>query len=504
MFAMVVATMDHTKLATTGIAGLDDVLRGGLPRNRFYLLQGNPGVGKTTLGLQFLLEGLVRGESCLYVTLSESEEELRAVAATHGWSLDGLALHELATDTNEGPHGSVNTIFHPADVELKETITRVLELVERTRPQRVVFDSLSEMRLLAGESLHYRRQMLALKQHFAGRSTTVLFLDDGTASESDTQLRSIAHGVILLEAASPNYGAARRALQVVKLRGVDFRSGRHDYVIRRGGLVVFPRLVAAEHRDHNRHETVSTGLPELDALLGGGMGRGTSMLFLGPAGSGKSSVAGQLVHSALGRGERAAYFTFDETIETLLERCGSLGFDFRAAIESGQLLARQVDPAELSPGEFAHAVREAVEKHGVRTLVIDSVNGYLMAMPEERFLVIQMHELLSFLNQRGVATILVSAQHGVVGHSMISPVDLTYLADTVLLFRFFENRGRMLKAISVLKKRIGGHEDTIREFRVSAEGTRIGPPLAHFRGILTGVPGYTGGTDGLIDEREKA
>ncbi len=493
-------THSGTPLAATGIAGLDDILRGGLPRRRIYLVQGEPGTGKTTLGLQFLLEGVRLGEPGLYVTLSETEEELRAVAVSHGWDISGIPLHQLASLEDMLEVQAQNTLFHPAEVELHETTSRVLDLVERTKPVRIVFDSLSELRLLAGESLRYRRQILALKQFFGGRSSTVLFLDDGTAERGDLQLHSIAHGVIILERKSPDFGASRRWLEVSKLRGVPFRSGRHDYSIVHGGLQVFPRLVAAEHHEPFERDVLPSGVADLDALLGGGVATGTSTLLLGPAGCGKSSLATQYVKAACERDIRTAVFSFDENVNTVFDRSAGIGIDLREAAESGKVSIRQVDPAEMSPGEFAHAVREAVEGDGAKVIVIDSLNGYLMSMPNEQHLVVQMHELLSYLAQRGVTTILVVAQHGLVGVPL-SPVDVTYLADTVVLFRFFEAGGRVRKAISVVKKRIGTHEDSIREFQLGPQGLRVGPPLTEFQGILSGVPSYSGAGERLLSEQ---
>jgi circadian clock protein KaiC len=492
-------TTPLSQLAATGIAGLDDILRGGLPRRRIYLLQGSPGTGKTTLGLQFLLEGERRGEPGLYVTLSETEEELRAVATSHGWSLDGIALHQLSSLEDVLAAQSQNTLFHPSEVELNETTSRVLELVEKARPVRVVFDSLSEMRLLAGDSLRYRRQILSLKQYFAGRNSTVLFLDDGTAEHGDLQLHSLAHGVISLEKRTPDFGATRRWLEVAKLRGVPFRSGRHDCSIERGGLRVFPRLIAAEHHTDFERGKLSSGVADLDALLGGGLDRGTSTLLLGPAGSGKSTLAAQFVHAAAAREERTAMFSFDENLGTLFARTSGMGLALEPAVQQGWVSVKQVDPAELSPGEFAHGIREAVEQDGARVVVIDSLNGYLMAMPDEHHLVTQLHEVLSYLNQRGVTTLLVLAQHGLVG-TMEAPVDITYLADTVTLLRYFEAEGQVRKALSVLKKRTGFHEDTIREFQTSPNGIVVGPPLRGFRGILTGVPELTGEAPHLLGE----
>lgn len=493
-------TTTSSAVAATGVEGLDDILGGGLPRRRIYLLEGEPGAGKTTLGLQFLLEGLRQGEAGLYVTLSETEEELRAVASSHDWALKGLALHQLSSLDDMLQAKAQNTLFHPAEVELNETTQKVLELVERTSPLRVVFDSLSELRLLAGDSLRYRRQILSLKQYFAGRNSTVLFLDDGTALGGDLQLHSLAHGVVKLEKVALEYGAARRRLEVSKLRGVSYRSGRHDYTIVRGGLRVFPRLVASEHHAEFQRDTLPSGVADIDSLLGGGVERGTSTLLLGPAGTGKSSLAAQYVKAAAERGERSAMFSFDENIGTLFARAAGMGLDLEGATKAGRVLVKQVDPAELSPGELAHLVRESVERDGARIVVIDSLNGYLMSMPNEQNLIVHLHELLSYLAQKGVSTLLVVAQHGLVG-TMQTPVDVTYLADTVILFRFFEAEGRVRKAISVLKKRIGAHEDSIREVQIGGQGVRVGEPIKDFRGILTGAPAFTGTSSSLFKER---
>jgi circadian clock protein KaiC len=478
------------KRLATGNDGLDSILEGGFPANRLYLVEGDPGTGKTTLALQFLLEGAARGEPVLYVTLSETKEEIEDVAASHGWSLDGVNIYELIPPEDSLKTEAQYTIFHPSEVEFGETTTAVLDEVERIQPSRVVFDSLSEMRLLARDPLRYRRQILALKQYFAGRQCTVLLLDDRTSTGSDLQVQSIAHGVVELEHLALDYGAERRRLRVVKLRGSRYRGGFHDFKIETGGGVVYPRLVAAEHRQDFRLEMMTSGVAELDALLGGGLDRGTSTLILGPAGSGKSSIATQFVAAAAERGEHAASFIFDEGTNTYLSRAAGLGREMRKQVEAGHVTLQQIDPAELSPGEFAYFVRRAVERDGARVVVIDSLNGYLQAMPDERFLTAQMHELLMFLNQQGVVTILVMAQHGFMGSQMGTPIDVSYLADTVLMLRFFEARGAVRRAISVLKKRTGYHENTIREMRMSLGGIAVGEPLKDFQGVLTGVPNY--------------
>ena len=476
----------------TGSAGLDSVLDGGLPANRLYLVEGDPGSGKTTLALQFLIEGAARGEAVLYVTLSETKEELMAVASSHGWSLAGIDIHELVPLEDTLRSEEQYTIFHPSEVELGDTTKTIIEKVERIQPRRVVFDSLSEMRLLARDPLRYRRQILALKQYFAGRQCTVLLLDDRTSTEADLQVQSIAHGVIALEHLALDYGAERRRVRVTKLRGSRFRGGYHDFTIKTGGVEVYPRLVAADHRSEFLPEAVSSDVPQLDALIGGGLDRGTSTLVMGPAGSGKSSLAAQFVAAAATRGERAATFIFDEGLTTYLKRADGLCCGLRAQIEAGRVTVQQVDPAELSPGEFAHNVRTSVERDGAGVIVIDSLNGYLQAMPDERFLTSHMHELLTYLNQRGVVTILVMAQHGFMGTAMDSPVDVSYLADTVVLLRYFEAVGAIRRAVSVVKKRTGAHEDTIRELRLSTGGITVGKPLSEFHGVLTGVPSYSG------------
>ena len=472
----------------TGIPGFDDILGGGFTPNRFYLIEGDPGSGKTTLALQFMLHGLERGETVLYVTLSETREELEGVARSHGWTLEGVNVHELLQAADNLMPDAQTRMFHPSEVELSDTTRAILEEVERKRPRRVVFDSLSEMRMLAQNPLRYRRQILALKQFFVGRQCTVLMLDDRTAEMNDLQLHSLAHGVVTMQHLAQHYGAERRRLRVLKMRGTRFRGGYHDFLIRTGGLEVFPRLIASEHHNLFKSEPLRSGVPSLDKLLGGGMDRGTSVLLMGPAGAGKSSIATRYAFSAAERGEHAAMFTFDENLATLHARSLGLGMDLRKQQDAGRLRLQQVDPAELSPGEFAHIVRRVVEADGSRVVVIDSLNGYLNAMQEERFLTIHLHELLTFLGQQGVVTFLVMAQHGLLGSSMQTPIDASYLADTVILFRYFEATGRVQRAVSVLKKRSGPHEDTLREFRLQNGGIWVGEPLSDFHGVLQGTP----------------
>ncbi|MGH7287548.1 MAG: ATPase domain-containing protein [Myxococcota bacterium] len=489
-------------LAATGIEGLDDVLRGGFTPNRMYLIEGVPGSGKTTLALQFLFEGRRQGEPTLYVTLSETEDELHAVAASHGWSLDGIAVRQLTPSEESLRPEEQYTMFHPPEVELSETTRTLLEDVDTVKPLRIVIDSLSELRLLAGSPLRYRRQILALKRFFAGRSCTVLLLDDLTALDHDLQVQSVAHGVVALEQMNPEYGAERRRLRVVKYRGKSFRGGYHDYVIRCGGLAVFPRLVASEHQNPAVSEKLVSGIPALDELLGGGVEKGTSTLLVGAAGTGKSSLAAKFVAAAAGRGQNAAMFIFDEGINVvLLGRCAGLGVDLQAHLDAGRVTVQHVDPAELSPGELVHSIRHAVEREHAAVVVIDSLNGYLNAMPEERFLIVQLHELLQYLGQAGVATILVAAHQGLIGSQMTTPVDATYLDDAVVLLRYFETEGEVRQAISVMKKRGGAHERSIRELRLEAGGIRIGPALREFRGVLTGVPTLEGATRSRREEK---
>jgi circadian clock protein KaiC len=474
--------------ASTGVAGLDDILAGGLTRNRLYLIQGVPGSGKTTLALQFLMAGAAAGEPVLYVTLSETEEELRSVAESHGWSLDGVVIRELARPEAALDPEEQNTMFHPSEVELAETTARILGDVDELRPSRIVFDSLSELRMLAGNSLRYRRQILALKQYFATRDCTVILLDDLVMVDLDLQMQSIVHGVIHLEQTNPEYGSDRRRLRVVKYRGVKFRGGYHDLLIQRGGLEVFPRLVAAEHRRVGARAKLRSGIAELDDLLGGGIEEGTSTLIAGPAGTGKSTLAAHFACAAASRGQHAALFVFDENPATLLLRCTGVGIDLAGHVEAGRVSLQQIDPAELTPGELTHAIRLAVEKRQAKVVVIDSLNGYLHAMPQERHLTIQLHELLMYLGQRGVATVMIGAHQGLIGSQMQTPVDASYLADAIILLRYFEDQGEVRQTISVVKNRGGHHERTLREFRLDGNGVYVGARLRSFRGLLTGVP----------------
>jgi circadian clock protein KaiC len=479
--------MANRELATTGIDGLDDVLAGGLTKNRIYLVMGDPGVGKTTLGLHFLLEGVRLGERVLYIGLSETRDEIQSVADSHGWSLDQVNIFEYSAAARLD-EADETTLFHPSEVELGQATRTMIQEVERVQPQRVVIDSLAEVRLLAQSPLRYRRQILGLKQYFAGKRSTVLLLDDKELSSGDMQLLTLAHGVMLLEQLSPLYGAERRRMRISKLRGVKYRGGYHDLTIRTGGIAVFPRLVAAEHQTGPQSGSIESGIGGIDNLLGGGIDRGTSTLLMGPAGSGKSTLATQYVLAAANRGENVTMFIFDESRATVLRRSESIGLSLRPHLDSGRIQIVQIDPAEIPPGEFVHMVRDEVEQRNISVLVIDSLNGYMNAMSEERFLTLHMHELLSYLGNQGVATILVMAQHGVVGQNMLTPVDVSYLADCVILLRYFELSGEIRKAISVLKKRSGTHEKTIRPFAIGTDGVTVGPPLTEFRGVLSGTP----------------
>ncbi len=479
------------ELFTTGVEGLDDVLGGGLARNHLYLIEGDPGTGKTTIAMQFLMEGARCGQKSLYITLSESKAELLEIADSHGWSLDEVDLFEFVADETELQAEAQYTVFSPSEIELTDTTNTVLAEVERLQPARVVLDSLSELRLLARDSLRYRRQILGLKKYFSRRNCTVLLLDDRTADIHDLQLQSIAHGVILLESVEREYGIMKRRLEVKKLRGAWFREGFHDYCIQHGGVEVYPRLVVAEHVFNFEPTCLKSGIGELDTLLGGGLDTGTSTLLLGPAGCGKSTIAVRYAVSTVEHGGRAALFTFDETLATLVIRAKGLGLDIRKHVESKNLLLRQIDAAALSPGQFVHEIRSLVEEQDLKLLIIDSLNGFLNAMPGEQFLSMQLHELLAYLGQKGVATLMTIAQHGFLG-TVDTPVDVSYLADTVLLFRYFEAAGEVRQALSVIKKRSGEHERTIRELVMKNGKITVGAALTDFEGVLTGSPIYRG------------
>ena len=489
--------------ASTGNRGLDDILGGGLDANRMYLYEGKPGSGKTTLALEFLMEGARNGETVLYITLSETERELKLVARRHGWDLQGIDIFELVPpETTLDPTREI-TVLHPVEIELGETTKLILDRVSELNPTRIVIDSLSELRLLAQSPLRYRRQVLALKHFFAQRRCTVVLLDDMTSQQNDLQLHSISHGVVLLEQLAIDYGSERRRVRVMKMRGIAFRGGYHDLTIRKGGLEIYPRLVANEHHTEFHGEQLSSGNAELDHLLGGGLERGTSALLIGAAGVGKSSMALSYAHASAARGEHCVYFAFDEGRGTVEARAAALGIPLSADIESGLVRFQQIDPAEMSPGEFAHNVRQSVERDGCKIVIIDSLNGYLNSMPDGRFLILQMHELLSYLAQQGVLTLLVLAQHGLVG-PMETPLDISYLSDAVVMLRYFEHSGRVRRAMSVVKKRSGPHEQTIREFRLSGEGLTLGPPLTQFDGVFSGTPTYTGDIELLLQDRLNA
>ena len=483
---------DPSSKARLGIVGLDDILLGGLRRNRLFLIEGSPGAGKTTLALQFVLEGARIGEKGLYITLSETEAELREVVVSHGWSLgDGVEIFELVPPENLLDEKQQQSLLYSSDLELGETTQRIFEAMERSKPKRVVIDSLSEIRLLAQNSLRYRRQILALKHYFGKRDATVLLLDDMTADADDKTVHSVAHGVVRMEELIPDYGAERRRLRVMKYRGQTFRGGYHDFTIKTGGVEVYPQLVAAEYRTRMKSAVLTSGIAAFDKLLGGGIESGSSTLVIGPAGTGKSLMVLTMAAAAVKRGERAALFIFDEELGLLFSRSKGMGIDLESMRDRGDLFIEQMDAAEVSPGEFAHKVRSCVEKENIRTVIIDSLNGYQNAMPEEQFLILHMHELLQYLNRQGAATFLTVAQHGLVG-DMKSPVDVTYLADTVLLLRYFEAMGKVRRAVSVLKKRTGAHENSIREFSIDKNGLSIGDTLDKFQGVLRGVPQYRG------------
>jgi circadian clock protein KaiC len=485
--------------AATGVLGLDEILVGGLQRGRVYLIEGSPGTGKTTIAIQFLLSGAAAGERGLYITLSETEDELRESAASHGWRFDEPnGVYELVPPESLLDEDQQQSLLYSSDLELGETTKRIFEAIEKHRPDRIVIDSLSEIRLLAQSSLRYRRQVLALKHYFARNGATVVMLDDLTSDTHDKTVHSVAHGVLRLEELAPDYGAERRRMRVIKYRGQNFRGGYHDMVIKTGGVQVFPRLISAEHKTEFTREALPSNSAELNTLLGGGIERGSSTLILGPAGTGKSLLSLTFAVQAIQRGEKAAMFIFDEELGLLFERAKGLGIDLGALEQSGNLTIEQVDAAELAPGEFADRVRTCVEEQQARTVIIDSLNGYQAAMPEEKQLILHMHELLQFLNRQGATTFLTVAQHGLVG-DMRAPVDVTYLADTVILLRYFEAAGRVRRAISVIKKRTSAHEDTIREYRIGQNGIRLGEPLTNFQGVLRGVPEMIGVDKALME-----
>ncbi|RKT20723.1 circadian clock protein KaiC [Paraburkholderia sp. RAU2J] len=477
---------------SSGIEGIDNILGGGLTPNRMYLVEGEPGTGKTTLALQFLLKGAEEGQTGLYITLSETRAELVSVGESHGWDVSRFSILELLSDEGLDPQYE-QTVLHPAEVELGETVRNVIEQVEELKPARIVLDSLSELRLLSQNPLRYRRQILALKRYFATRECTVLLLDDNSSDAGNVQLHSIAHGVITLDNLAHDYGGNRRRARVAKMRGIKFREGFHDFTLDTGGIHVYPRLVAAEHHAEFDPEPVSTGTAGLDALLGGGLIPGTNALMIGPSGVGKTTTVVSCLIAALERGERCVYYVFDETLTTLTIRCATLGMQLSPHVKSGLLTLRQIDPAEISPGEFASDVRNAVEQRGVRYVAIDSLNAYLQAMPGERYLLLQMHELLGYLNQQGIITMLVLGQHGIIGEVQ-NDVDISYLSDVVVLFRYFEHHGEVLTAVTAVKSRANAHERSIRQFRLGRDGVEVGEALRDFEGVLSGLPSYRGST----------
>ena len=485
----------------TGVPGLDEVVSGGLPRNQLYLLQGKPGTGKTTLAMQFLTEGARRGEKALYITFSETRLELEAVAQSHGWDLTQLSILELSTISATIGSVGQNTLFHPSEVELNKVIDLLFKKLGEVNPDRVVFDSVSELRLLAETSLKYRRQMLAFKEFFIGRNATVLFLDDMTTEAGDLHVQSIVHGVLLLEKFRAGYGVERREFHISKLRGVAYRGGTHDYMIRHGGIHIYPRLVSAQFAPISfTPETFASGIVELDRMIGGGLDRGTSNLILGPAGSGKSTIALRFAIATAAAGKKVAHYSFEESTANLLQRASSLNMPLEEQMDSGRLTIRKIDPAELTPGQFASIVRGANDGEA-DMIVIDSLNGYVHAMPEQQFLILQLHELLAYLGNRGVVTVIVLSQAGIMG-TMKSPLDLTYLADTVLLTRYFEAFGRVKKAISVIKKRTGAHEESLRELRIGDGGVIVGEVLREFAGIFTGIPRFLGEESKMMPQDE--
>ena len=490
------------KRLATGVAGLDDILSGGLPAGQMYLLEGDPGTGKTTLAMQFIMAGMAKGEKALYITLSEPRSELHGSAASHGWDVSQIPVAEFVPEEASFSPEQQYTVFHPSEVELASTVAKLTEAIAKENPDRLVIDSLSELRLLASDAMRYRRQLLALKQFFAGRETTVLLLDDLTGEAHDLQLQSIAHGVIRLEKLPRSYGSTRRRVEILKLRGSAFREGYHDYTIQYGGLQIYPRLIASEHDTTFGDSRVPSGNNALDAMFGGGIARGSATLFTGPAGCGKSTLAMQYAYAASVRGDRAIVYAFDEVLRTAKARATSLGMKVEEQIARGTLAMSQVDPAELSPGEFIAQIRADVEQRDTRVVIIDSLNGLLNSMPDERDIILQLHELLAYLNQKGVITFLILALQGLVG-TMQAQIDISYLADTVVLVRYFEAKGEIRQVISVLKQRVGPHERTLRELHFrSGVGIEVGEPLVGFQGVLTGVPSLDGSTAPSLIKRD--
>jgi circadian clock protein KaiC len=478
---------------STGCSGLDNILNGGFPRGRLYLIEGDPGAGKTTLAMQFAREGVSKGERALYVTLSESRADLSQAAQSHGLSIDNVEIVELLPNEGDLLPEQQYTVFHPAEVELNDRMQRIVKEIQRVHPDRLVIDALSELRMLAKDPLRYRRQILSLKDFMAGQECTVLLLDDRSSRDPDLQLHSVVHGVVSMDKVPREYGKTRRQIEIVKLRGTAYSEGFHDYAIVTGGVVVFPRLVAADSRSDQPPEPVSSGIAEIDALTGGGLDRGTSTLLIGPAGCGKTSLAVQWSVTAAKRGESCVMFSFEEAPSTMMVRAAGLGIDLRPHVASGKIVIERVDPAEMSPGELVAKVQQHVENENVRMVVLDSLNGYLQSMPGEQFLAVHLHELLAYLGNRGVLTLMVLAQAGMIGWPLQSAVDVSYLADNILLLRYFENKGEVCQAISTIKRRSGRHEHTIRELKLGPDRIRIGRPLHDFQGVLTGTPTFLGG-----------